>query len=130
MEETELIDIWRFQHPSEFRFTWYRKNPYKVSCRLDFFLVNYGLAEKITYSSIGASFKSDHSPIYLKFLPYSNKRGRGFWKLNCSLLSNIDYVNKIKEQIKMTAELNINAEPSLLWDTIKTIIRGESIKFS
>ena len=37
MEETELVDIWRFHHPTDFKFTWYRINPTKISCRLDFF---------------------------------------------------------------------------------------------
>ena len=130
MEETELVDIWRFQHPSEFRFTWHRNKPYKVSCRLDFFLINYGMTEKITSTSIGAGFRSDHSPIFLSFLPFASMRGRGFWKLNCSLLSDTEYVQKIKKLIKSIAEDNFGTEPRLLWDTIKTVIRGESIKYS
>ena len=44
MEETELVDIWRFHHPNDFRFTWHRRNPTKISCRLDFFLTNFGLS--------------------------------------------------------------------------------------
>ena len=130
MEETELVDIWRFHHPTDFKFTWYRINPTKISCRLDFFLVNYGLTEKITSSSIGAGFRTDHSTVSIKFLPFNNPRGKGFWKLNCSLLGNLDYVKKIKEQIQFITEINAGSEPRLLWDTLKASIRGESIKFS
>ena len=46
MEETELVDIWRFQHPDSRRYTWCRRNPSPVFCRLDFFLVSYGITEK------------------------------------------------------------------------------------
>ena len=37
MEETELVDIWRFQHPDSRKYTWCRRNPSPVFCRLDFF---------------------------------------------------------------------------------------------
>ena len=130
MDETELVDIWRFHHPSDYRFTWHCTRPTKISCRLDFFLVSFGMSDKITSSTIGAGFRSDHSPISLKLIPFNCTRGKGYWKLNCSLLYDFDYVKKNKEHIKLIAELNKNAEPRLLWDTIKMSIRGESIKYS
>ena len=37
MENGDLIDIWRFMHPNKKSFTWSRKKPYPISCRLDFF---------------------------------------------------------------------------------------------
>ena len=65
----------------------------------------------------------------MTLLPFNNERGKGFWKLNCSLLSDINYVKKIKETIKETAEINKEANPNILWDVIKMSIRGESIKY-
>ena len=58
MEETEMIDIWRFQNPEEKKYTWIRRNPSLILCRLDFFLVSYGLVQKIEKSFIGTSFRS------------------------------------------------------------------------
>ena len=46
MEETELVEIWRFQHPDSRKYTWCRRNPSPVFCRLDFFLVSCGITEK------------------------------------------------------------------------------------
>ena len=129
MEQTEMIDIWRFQHPDESTFTWSRRNPTKILCRLDFFLTSYGLTEKIESSTIKPGFRSDHSPVFITLVPFSSQRGKGFWKLNCSLLSDLDYIKKIKEVIKETAELNINANPNTLWDVIKMCVKGESIKY-
>ena len=129
MEETELVDIWRFHHPQESKFTWHRVKPTKIFCRLDFFLVSYGLTEKIEHSSILPGFKSDHSLICIKFIVQENQRGKGFWKLNCSHLSDLEYVRDIKNVITTTAEINYEANANLLWDTIKMAVRGESIKF-
>ena len=129
MEETDLVDMWRQQHPNEKKFTWIRRNPNIMFCRLDFFLVSFGLTQKIENSSIGASYRSDHSPVLMTLLPFNNERGKGFWKLNCSLLSDINYVRKIKDTIKQTADINKEANPNILWDVLKMSIRGESIKY-
>ena len=130
IEETELVDIWRFHHPEKKQYTWNRKKPSIVQCRLDFFLCSFGLVDSVKKSNIGAGFLSDHSNISLSLYTSKNKRGRGFWKLNCSLLNNLDYVKLIKETIIETVQYNKDTEPSLLWDTIKCQIRGASIKFS
>ena len=129
LEQTEMIDIWRFQHPEDLKYTWSRRNPSKIFCRLDFFLTSYGLTDKIVSSSIKPGFRSDHSPVFITLMPFNFQRGKGFWKLNCSLLSDLDYVKKIKEVIKDISELNKNANPNTLWDVIKLSVKGESIKY-
>ena len=46
-----------------------------------------------------------------------------------SHLKEIGYVNLIKSVIKSTCEINVNATPDILWDVVKTVVRGESIKY-
>ena len=46
------------------------------------------------------------------------KRGRGFWKVNCSLLQDKNYVEMIKNTISETVQENCQAHPALLWDTV------------
>ena len=128
MESTDLTDIWRMQHPNDLKYTWYRYNPTKIFCRLDYFLVSFGLVEKVVSTRMSPGFRSDHSAVHLDFIPFMNSKGRGFWKLNCSLLYDLNYVMHIKEVIRTTADLNQAANPNLLWDTIKMAVRGESIK--
>ena len=129
MEETELIDIWRLQHPEDKKFTWQRKNPTKILCRLDFFLISFGLTEKIDSSEISYGYKTDHSLISLNYVPFQSSRGKGFWKMNCNHLKDREYITKIKQVIAETAEINRSSNPHLRWDTIKMAVRGESIKF-
>ena len=129
MEETELTDIWRSHHPDAATFTWHRKRPSPIFCRLDYFLVSYGITQNIASSSIAPGYRSDHSLVSLKFIPVKCIRGKGFWKLNCSHLKEIGYVNLIKSVIKSTCEINVNATPDILWDVVTTVFRGESLKY-
>ena len=130
MEDTDLIDIWRVKNPNLFKFTWHKNNPNPIFCRLDFFLISFGISSLIKTCDIRPGFQSDHSMVTLSLLVGNAPRGPGYWKLNVSLLNDIEYVNKIKTTILETQELNPNVNPSLLWDTIKCRIRGETIKYA
>ena len=64
---------------------------------------------------------------------HSNPRGPGFWKLNCALLSEVDYVNAIKSTITETVSQYENDEgvdEVLLWEMLKLEIRDASMKYS
>ena len=131
MEETDLVDFWRLKNPNDFKFTWKRINPKPgIFCRLDYFLVSFGLIDKIMECSITPGYKTDHSAITLSLDVNDNKRGPGFWKLNTSYLNDPDYVQLIKNTIIQTVRDNEGANAKLLWDTMKCKIRGASIKFS
>ena len=71
--------------------------------------------------------------IILDILLHSNSRRPGFWKLNTSLLLEMDYVNQIKTTIQETREEYNDPElvnPSLLWEMIKLKVREKSIYYS
>ena len=129
MNNTDLIDIWRHMHPDSLTYTWSQKRPTRVFCRLDFFLISTSLVDDIVSSKIVPGFRSDHSAVILEIKLNKTIRGRGYWKLNCNHLSNLEYINTIKRTINETVQMNKESNPNLLWDTIKMAIRGESIKF-
>ena len=130
MEETDMIDIWRHSNPNDFQFTWKRLNPNPgIFCRLDFFLTSFGLVNQIEKCQILPGFKSDHSSPIIALSTLLNVRGKGFWKFNSSYIRDPDYVNLVKQTISDTVEINQEANPDLLWDTIKCQIRGASVKF-
>jgi exonuclease III len=131
MDETNLVDIWRKQHPTERQFTYHStyRGQYLFS-RIDFFLVSFGLSSLVNKSVLSPSFLSDHSPTEITINLEEFKRGKGFWKLNCSLLKDRDYVDLIKKTIIDTVKDNINIDDVLLWEMIKLQVRGNSIKYS
>jgi len=132
MESQNLIDIWRIQHPDSRQFTWRRRNPYPIHCRLDMFLVSDSIQGCIERSSIVPGFRTDHSLIIINCCFSEIDRGPGYWKLNCSLLHDEEYINMIKTVVNEchTQYENINITPDLLWELLKMEIRRNSIHYS
>ena len=131
-DNLDLTDIWRDLNPEEQRYMW-RQNKPEIQCRLDFFLISVSLAGRILKADILPSYKTDHSLCNIVINYQTQRRGVGFWKLNSSLLGEIDYVNDIKSTVAETVDQYKNEETVdevLLWEMIKLQIRDTSIKYS
>ena len=77
------------------------------------------------------SFLSDHSPVLLTLdASKDNKRGKGLWKFNNSLLQEETFRVGIKNTISATLHDNSESNPHLLWEFLKYDIRKFSIKYS
>ena len=113
MAEHDLIDIFRELHPTDRKYSWKQWGNKKFS-RLDYFLISNSLLPFVHKVDILTACFSDHSPIVLEIDFSKFKRGRGFWKMNNSLLSDVNYVKIIKNTIKrVTAQYAIiNDEPN------------------
>ena len=132
MAEHDLMDAWRILNRDSFQYTWRRKKT-EVHCRLDFFLVSQGLMCNATRANISVGYKTDHSLITIKVALHSNKRGPGFWKLNSSFLSDVNYVNQIRRAIQEVLaeyENDDGVNPALLWEMIKSKVREQLFKFA
>ena len=132
MQNLDLNNVWRERNPDGSRFTWRKRKP-EIHCRLDFFLISSSLLGNVTNANILPGFKTDHSMVSIHLKTNQNPRGPGFWKFNTSLLSDIDYINVIKETIKNVANLykyDASVNEILLWDMIKLEVRTSSIAFS
>lgn len=126
MKEEDLIDIWRFCNPEEFRFTWKRQG---VQTRLDFFLISNSLVDFVQKTNIKASFKSDHSRPTLTLAPLKTPRGNGYWKFNNLLLEQTEYVDKVNKLIEEEIQCEYNST-TLRWEMLKMKIRELSIFYS
>ena len=131
LENFNLIDAWRVVNPELRRFTWRRSTPIQQS-RLDYWMISSHMLYNMIDIDIHASFKSDHSPIKIRFdCNATESRGPGFWKFNASLLDDGDYCEYIKGMIdKLKEEYTYVSDPSLKWDLIKMEIRSATIAYS
>ena len=123
MEEHYLTDVWRDRNPNTMRFSWTKRNPRLLASRIDFALVSRGLdkiTENCTYLQ---SILTDHSAFYLSINPTDGeKRGPGYWKMNCELLRQKATIEKIGTKID---ELLGNLQKKSIitdWDQFKTDI--------
>jgi len=89
IDSLDLIDIWRIKHPMSREYTWCRRKPSIIQCRLDFFLISSCMLNMVHKVEIDSGFLSNHSLVKLCFKAENCQRGPGFWKLNCSLLTDM-----------------------------------------
>ena len=126
------IDVWQHFHPQENGFTWRRLRPKPTFSRLDYIFVDEAFEqfiEKIVTIVTIPGYKSDHSTIRMQVQFQVSKRGPGYWKLNTSLLQDIDYVNKINQLLDIELEQESISYKSR-WEIIKLTARGSSIQYS
>ena len=108
------------------------KNQQPYTTYLIFFIISVGLGNITRKTDISYGFKSDHSFLSLEIDKQQLKRGKGFYKLNTSLLLDNNYKDKLQRLIleKSNMHKTQNMNPNLLWELVKSDIRGYSIKYS
>ena len=84
-------------------------------------------------SDIMPAIRTDHAAISIEISELENEqKGPGYWKMNCSMLKDEEYVNNITEMLPVwTAEGQKEILDSrILWDWIKYNIRAHAINYS
>ena len=123
-----MTPFWRVLHPDTSGFTW-RRHRQRIQCILDFFLVSQSTVILRGLTDTVPGYQKDRSMITLRLSLHSNLRGPGFWKLNISFLTELEYINQIETTIQETYDEHKNDEsvnPSLLWEMIKLEVREKS----
>lgn len=140
MDDLQLVDYYRVLNPGKKIFTWRKKTPLKQS-RLDYILISNSLSNIVENFDIKSGYRSDHSIVVLelKFNPF--ERGRGLWKFNNSLLTDMVFIDKVKEiidrvksQYAYNADIhtcfNKDIDDSIFLEVLLMEIRGLSISHS
>uniref|UniRef100_A0A3B1J8B1 Reverse transcriptase domain-containing protein n=1 Tax=Astyanax mexicanus TaxID=7994 RepID=A0A3B1J8B1_ASTMX len=129
MEELGIIDLWRDFYPTGRDYTHY-SSPHSMYSRIDYFFTYKKERHKMLRCEIGTIDLSDHAPISMSVLLRNTQRNRT-WRLNSSVLNNPQFINQMKQEIKMFLEENDNGEvgPEFVWDTLKAVFRGKMISY-
>lgn len=104
-------------------------------------MISNSLSNKVENFDIKSGYRSDHSIVILelKFNPF--ERGRGLWKFNNSLLTDMVFIDKVKEIIeRVKSQYAYNADThtcfskdiddSIFPEVLLMEIRGLSISYS
>ena len=84
-------------------------------------------------SDIIPAIRTDHDALSIEIGELENEqKGPGYWKMNCSLLKDEEYVNSVAEMLPVwTAEGRKELSDSRnVWDWIKYNIRAHAINYS
>lgn len=130
MSDEGLVDVWRLQNPEKRLYTYRKENPTNYHARLDLFLVSDTLVNFVSKTDIHASYISDHATPSLEVSPNLVQRGKGYWKMNVSLLNDKEYIKEINHIIVNTLEENSQENVKLRWEMLKMNVRGHTIQYA
>ena len=135
MESFNLTDIWRDRNVDERKYTWFKKgnNTGNTSAsRLDFFLINMGLACNVVDTKITVGCRTDHSLVELSIENKELKRGAGIWRFNNRLLCDKTFCENMTNNITNCKERlsNTGLNKSEIWEAIKASCAEFSKQYS
>ena len=99
INELDLVDIWRVRNPEKELYTWMRAKPKYVASRIDFALVTQGLTASVQNTMYLPGIHTDHMAQYVLIDLLHHDRGKGYWKLNTTLLKQKDFVQQMNDLI-------------------------------
>ena len=132
MEDFGLEEIWRNIHPDKIRFSWHKVIHGRglLASRIDYAIVPRGLCKNMENCFYLTGIKSDHSAFFLGFDINPRDRGPGFWKLNTTLLSDIEYIQDMNQHLDEVLESKKRMELERFWELLKFQIAQQSKNFS
>ena len=131
IESLDMTGIWRSWNPESKKYTWVSgKKPQKMA-RLDLFLATTDIYAKIIGCDIRHGYRSDHSLIEIERDSQEIIRGKGFWKLNNSLLRDPDYIITVKKTIEEVKEglKQKQYNKQMAMEMVKLMVRGVTIPY-
>ena len=131
MDQYSLRDIWRVHNPERKEFSWIKGKTYPIKAsRIDFALVSGGLDQMAGATYYIPSIKTDHRALYLCLQLEKFERGVGFWKLNTTLLQEINYVNMMNKEIEQTIRSSSHKTPKEVWGILKRRIKLSTKRYA
>lgn len=124
-----LIDVWRKQNPDKRQFTW-RQVSLKMFSRLDYWLVPADFMHRVYSTDIRPALKCDHNAVSLTIKVHEQKRGKGIWKLNCSLLEDETYRTNVTDVIRKLKLEYRHLDLQQKWELCKIKIKEFSMKYA
>ena len=92
-----VVDIWRSLHPATIVFSWLRLDG-ALSSRIDFIGCPYPWIHLVQSCDMLACPFSDHCAVMLSVpIPVPTPRGPGRWKLNVSILKDVDFRSSVSD---------------------------------
>ena len=110
-----IYDIWKKLNPTKAQNTWTDPSNLSHGSRIDYIFSTGYVCDKITKScDINPAPTPDHDAVVLKLSCSYKERGKGYWKLNTSILKEEDYVKGVKKVIVvMVVELTIYSQQDM-----------------
>lgn len=126
-----LVDVWREKNKQHRMYTWCNRS-LTLQSRIDFWLISNDLVDMVIDVLIEPAILTDHKQIFIKISLsncYTQKCASGYWKLNNTLLDNLDLKLEIEDIIdRLWRQANVTGKFGHYWELMKYEIRRVAIK--
>ena len=130
MENNNIVYTWRYRYPDRQGFTWRRKGKSLKCSRLDYFCVSEEVTQFIDKMNTNTSIHSDHAQVEMYLKMCEDSRGNGYWKLNVSLLRDVNYIDSMNKLLDIELENNLDLKFREQWELVKLAVWGSTIQFA
>ena len=130
LEHFSLIDVWKCLNPAQVAFTYIDPSVRMHHSRIDHALCSKALKSLCFSSNICQAPVPDHKVVNVHLKAKKNDRGKGYWKMNNSMLNTEEYdlgIRKIYDEVIL--EYGQDVPKSLMWDYFKIRVKEFSIAF-
>lgn len=130
MIENGVFDTWREIKGQERVYTFHSK-VHDTYSRIDYIMVSRDILNRVGNVNVGIFKESDHAEVNIELNVYTEKK-ENYWRYDGKLYKNEEDKKRIIEIWEENWKWNDNDEVNynVVWDTMKAIFRGESIKLS
>ena len=129
-KKLDLCDIWRAKHPNEREYTFIDPSGRGHNSRIDMLLSTEHIYKKVKSCHIVNAPTPDHKAVKAEIILKQNTRGKGYWKLNSSVIKDQEYQELIKDTINKTyTEYKDDISKCQLWEFLKLRLKEESIRY-
>ncbi len=131
--ELNVTDVWRYMNPNKKEFTYIDPSYRNRNSRIDVLCVCKELEPYMELCEHVNNPCPDHKAVMISFRCNNRQRGRGYWKLNVSILSEEKYKDYIRKLIIDTiSEYNNTNEvdKAMIWELVKIRVKEFTVRYS
>jgi len=130
INSNNLIDLWLANNEGKQQFSFVNMGNNKIQSRIDFFLCSKEVEKYCNKCYITNAPVPDHKAVVMHICKNENDIGKGYWKLNNTVLVEEDYKNGIENIFKNTvSEFEHVDSKALVWDMCKIRFKAYSISY-
>ena len=128
-ERIDMSDPFRLKYPTRRLYSFETKDK-RGRSRIDKLYINEEEAGNIVKNTYTKTLFDDHKILEIQY-ESNRQKGKGVWKLNTSLLSDIHYIERIRLAIsRVKLEEDMDEDHAKTWDLMMMAVQTVSINYS
>jgi len=130
INSNNLIDLWLAKNEGKQQFSFVNMGNNKIQSRIDYFICSKEVEKYCKQCYITNAPVPDHKAVVMHICKNEIDIGKGYWKLNNTVLAEDDYKNGIENIFKNTVSelLHVDSK-ALVWDMCKIRFKAYSISY-